>query len=254
MGALHAGHARLIETSVRENPTTAVSIFVNPTQFNDPADFNRYPRTLDADLALCESMGADIVFTPSPEEIYPRPQQAFVEVARVTEHLEGKFRPGHFRGVSTVVMKLLQIFEPTRVYFGEKDAQQLAMIRVMVSDLNVPVEVCAVPTVREPDGLAMSSRNRLLDANSRAAGPVLYKALQLAASRVAEGAAGSAAIRSEALAMLADPRIRVEYFEVADPVWMEPVQRIDGPVRIAVAAQVGGVRLIDNVLATPGQS
>lgn len=249
MGALHAGHARLIETCVRENPATAVSIFVNPAQFNDPSDFNRYPRTLEADLALCESLGTDIVFTPPPEEMYPRPQQAFVDVARVTEHLEGKFRPGHFRGVSTVVMKLLQIFEPTRVYFGEKDAQQLAMIRVMVNDLNVPVEVVAVPTVREPDGLAMSSRNRLLDANSRAAAPLLYKALQLAASRVAEGVADVATIRREALAMLADPCIRVEYFEIADPIWMEPVQRIDGPVRVAIAAHLGSVRLIDNVLA-----
>ena len=249
MGALHAGHARLIEVSIRENPTTVVSIFVNPTQFNDPADFKRYPRTLEADLALCESLGADIVFTPMPEEIYPRPQQAFVDVARVTEHLEGKFRPGHFRGVATVVMKLLQIVQPARVYLGEKDAQQLAMIRVMVSDLNVPVEVVAVPTVREPDGLAMSSRNRLLDASSRAAAPLLYQALQLAASRVAEGVTDVAAIRREALATLAHPRIRVEYFEFADPVWMEPVQRIDGPVRIAIAAYLGSVRLIDNAMA-----
>jgi len=249
MGALHAGHARLIETSVRENATTAVSIFVNPTQFNDPADFNRYPRTLEADLALCESLGADIVFTPSPEEIYPRPQQALVDVARVTEHLEGKFRPGHFRGVATVVMKLLQIVQPARVYFGEKDAQQLAMIRIMVDDLNVPVQVVAVPTVREPDGLAMSSRNRLLDADSRAAAPLLYKALQLAASRIAEGATDAAEIKREALAMLANPCIRVEYFECADPVFMEPVQQIEGPIRIAVAAYLGKIRLIDNVLA-----
>lgn len=247
MGALHLGHARLIETSVRENPSTAVSIFVNPSQFNDPADFDRYPRTLDADLALCESLGVDIVFTPPPEEIYPRPQQAFVDVERVTKHLEGAFRPGHFRGVATVVLKLFQIFEPTRAYFGEKDYQQLAMIRRMVEDLNVPVEIAAVPTVREPDGLALSSRNRLLDAENRRAAPDLYRALRLAAMKIADGVRDAATIKYAALAELSNPLIRVEYLEVVDPVWVEPVEHIDGPVRIAVAAQLGGVRLIDNI-------
>ncbi len=247
MGALHAGHGRLIETSVRENPTTAVSIFVNPTQFNNPADLANYPRTLDADLALCESLGADIVFAPSVDEMYPRPQRAFVDVERVTKHLEGAFRPGHFRGVATVVMKLFQIFEPRRAYFGEKDYQQLAMIRRMVEDLNVPVEIVGVPTVREPDGLALSSRNRLLDAEHRRAAPQLYRALRLAAENIAEGERDSARIKCAALASLADPLIRVDYLEIVDPVWVEPVSIVDGPVRIALAAYLGPVRLIDNV-------
>ena len=251
MGALHAGHARLIESLVRDNPTTAVSIFVNPTQFNDPADFAKYPRTLEADLALCESLGVDIVFAPAPEEIYPQPQQTFVAVERVTRHLEGAFRPGHFRGVATVVMKLLQIAQPHRAYFGEKDYQQLAMIRRMVADLNVNVEIVGVPTVREPDGLALSSRNRLLDAEHRRAAPELYRALQLAASNIAAGVRDPAVVKREALAALDNPLIRVEYLEIVDPVWVEPVGRIEGAVRIAVAAYLGATRLIDNVAAGP---
>jgi pantoate--beta-alanine ligase len=251
MGALHAGHARLIEVSVHDNPTTAVSIFVNPSQFNDPADFDTYPRTLEADLALCESLGAGFVFAPSAGEMYPRPQAAFVEVTRVTEHLEGSFRPGHFRGVSTVVMKLFQIVQPTRAYFGEKDYQQLAMLRRMVEDLNVPVEIVGVPTVREPDGLALSSRNRRLSPAGRAAAPQLYRALQRAASRIAQGVRDPSAVTDEALATLSHPPIRLEYFEIVDPLWIEPVERITSPVRIAVAAYLGDVRLIDNLPAQP---
>jgi len=255
MGALHAGHARLIETSVRETASTVVSIFVNPSQFNDPADFAKYPRTLDTDAALCESFGASIVFAPSVEEIYPQPQQAFVDVARVTEHLEGKFRPGHFRGVATVVMKLFQIVQPDRAYFGEKDAQQLAVIRRMVEDLNVPVEIIGVPTVREPDGLAMSSRNQRLTPAERAIAPLLYQALQLAASRIAQGIRDPESIKQEAESLLTDPGIRVEYLEICDPDFMASVNHIDGPVRIAIAARLGShesgsVRLIDNVLVT----
>lgn len=249
MGALHAGHARLIEASVHSNPTTAVSIFVNPSQFNNPADLANYPRTLDADLRLCESLGVDIVFTPSSLDMYPQPQQAFIEVARVTEHLEGAFRPGHFRGVATVVMKLFQLFEPTRAYFGEKDYQQLAMIRRMVEDLNVPVEIVPVPTVREPDGLAMSSRNRLLDAEHRRVAPLLHQALQLAADLLSAGERNVGEVKRAALAALDHPLIRVEYLEVVDPVWVEPVLQITGPVRIAIAAFLGPVRLIDNISA-----
>ncbi len=249
MGALHAGHGRLIETSVRENACTVVSIFVNPSQFNDPADFTHYPRTFEADAALCESLGAAIVFAPPEQEIYPQPQQAFVEVARVSEPLEGAFRPGHFRGVATVVMKLLQIVQPDRAYFGEKDAQQLAVIRRMVADLNVPVEIIGVPTVREPDGLAMSSRNQRLTSAGRAIAPLLYRALQLAASRIAEGVRDPATITREAVALLARPEIRVEYLEIVDPDSMHPVPLIQGPVRIALAARLGSVRLIDNILA-----
>ena len=249
MGALHAGHARLIESCVRDSACTVVSIFVNPSQFNDPADFAKYPRTFDTDAALCQSLGASILFAPSVEEIYPEPQQAFVDVARVSEHLEGHFRPGHFRGVASVVMKLFQIVQPHRAYFGEKDAQQLAVIRRMVADLNVPVEIVGVATVREPDGLAMSSRNQRLTPAERALAPVLYQALQLAASRISQGLRNPESIKREALSTLAHPEIRVEYLEVVDPVFMQPVEIIDGPVRVAIAAWLGSTRLIDNVLA-----
>jgi pantoate--beta-alanine ligase len=257
MGALHAGHGRLIETSVRETDSTVVSIFVNPSQFNDPADFAKYPRSFDTDAALCESLGAGIVFAPPEQEMYPAPQLAFVDVAGVSEPLEGKFRAGHFRGVATIVMKLLQIVQPDRAYFGEKDAQQLAVIRRMAADLNVPVEIVGVATVREPDGLAMSSRNQRLTPAERALAPVLYQALQLAASRIAQGVRDPEAVKQEALASLAHPEIRVEYLEIVDPVFMQPVELpIDlsaGPVRIAVAArfgstELGATRLIDNVL------
>ena len=176
MGALHAGHGRLMDEARCESGCVAVSIFVNPIQFNQSEDYQRYPRTVETDLAFCEARGVDVVFAPPQEEMYPRPQVTFVEVGRVTDHMEGRFRPGHFRGVATVVMKLLQIVQPDRAYFGEKDAQQLAVVRRLVKDLNVPVEIVGVPTVREPDGLALSSRNRLLSADERRIAPRLYEA------------------------------------------------------------------------------
>jgi pantoate--beta-alanine ligase len=253
MGALHRGHGRLIEESVRQNALTVVSVFVNPSQFNDPSDFARYPRTLDTDAAYCESMGADFVFAPAVEEMYPRPQQASVDVERVTRHLEGAFRPGHFRGVATVVMKLFQIAQPRRAYFGEKDYQQLAMIRRMVEDLNTPVEIVGVPTVRESDGLALSSRNQRLSAEERAAAPALYRALEVAAGCVARGVRDAATVKAAAMAVIANPLIKVEYLEIVDPVWVEPVVEVAGPVRIAIAAWMGTgpgkTRLIDNVAA-----
>jgi pantoate--beta-alanine ligase len=251
MGALHAGHGRLIEASVRETDSTVVSIFVNPSQFNDPADFDKYPRTFDTDAALCASLGTSVVFAPSELEMYPVPQQTFVEVARVTEDLEGKFRPGHFRGVATVVMKLFQIVQPQRAYFGERDAQQLAVIRRMVADLNVPVEIVSVATVREADGLAMSSRNQRLTPAERALAPRLYQALQLAAGRIAQGSRDPAAITQEARDLLSQWEIRIEYLEIVDPVFMQPVERIEAPVRIVIAAWFGSTRLIDNVFIEP---
>ena len=253
MGALHAGHGRLIEVSAEEMETTVVSIFVNPSQFNDPSDFDKYPRTLSTDAALCESLGAHFIFAPSVEEMYPTTLQGAqlqtsVEVSGVTEYLEGPFRPGHFRGVATVVMKLFQIVQPNRAYFGEKDAQQLAVIRRMVADLNMPIEIIGVPTVRDPDGVAMSSRNQRLTPAERALAPRLYQALQIAATLIEQGVRDSAAIKREALATLTHPDIRVEYLEIVDPDSMQPVELIGGPVRIAIAAWLGSVRLIDNVL------
>jgi len=251
MGALHAGHARLIEQAVRETDCAVVSIFVNPIQFNDPRDYGQYPRTLVEDAALCGRLGAPIVFAPAGEEMYPRPQQSFVEVQGVTEFLCGQFRPGHFRGVATVVLKLFQIVQPDVAYFGEKDAQQLAVIRRMVSDLNVPLRIVEVATVREHDGLALSSRNRLLSGEERRLAPALYQVLRQAQDRIAAGACDAAAVRREAVAALDERRIRVEYLEIVDPESMQPLERIDAPVRVAAAIWLGVTRLIDNLLCTP---
>ncbi len=249
MGALHRGHGSLIEAAARDVDVVVVSIFVNPIQFNDPRDFSRYPRTLDSDVAYCESLGAEIVFSPSEQEMYPEPPRSFVEVEGVSEHLCGKFRPGHFRGVATVVLKLLQIVQPDRAYFGEKVVLLLAVIRRMVRDLNVPVEIVGVPTVREPDGLAMSSRNQLLTPEQRRIAPLLYQALQAARERIEQGSRDLELIRREALQALSHAEIRVEYFEIVDPGSMQPAERIDGPVCVAAAVWLGSTRLIDNVTA-----
>lgn len=253
MGALHAGHGRLIETARRESACVVVSIFVNPIQFDRSDDYSRYPRTLASDIEFCTARAVDIVFAPSAEEMYPGPQRAFVEVNEISDHLCGQFRPGHFRGVATVVLKLLNIVQPDRAYFGEKDAQQVAVIRQMVKDLNVPVEIVEVPTVREADGLALSSRNARLTAEERCIAPALYRALQAAAVLISAGTTCTAEIKKEALrAFDAHPEIRVEYLEIANAADMLPVEQITGSVRIAGAVWIGKTRLIDNVLCTPG--
>jgi pantoate--beta-alanine ligase len=252
MGALHEGHGSLMDRARRECGCVVASIFVNPIQFNQREDYDRYPRALEADVALAEARGVDIVFAPALEEMYPRPLRAFVDVANLTDHLCGAFRPGHFRGVATVVMKLFQIVQPDRAYFGEKDAQQLAVIRRMVQDLDIPVEIVGVPIVREPSGLALSSRNRHLSAEERVMAAALYRSLRLAESLIAGGARDAKDVARQALEALArEPRIRVEYLEIVDPEEMQPVRTIAGPVRIAAAVWVGSTRLIDNVLATP---
>jgi len=253
MGALHAGHEKLIETARRESGTVVVSIFVNPIQFGPNEDFARYPRTLDRDLEICKRLGVDLVFEPSVQEMYPLPQRTFVEVSRVSEHLCGKFRPGHFRGVATVVLKLFEIVRPHHAYFGEKDMQQLTVIRRMVTDLNVPVTIIGVPTVREADGLALSSRNKYLNPDERKAAPLLYRALQEAASRLRDGEHDSSKARDAAMAVLGNsPLIRPEYFEIVDLAELQPVATVDGPVRIAAAIWIGSTRLIDNVSVNAG--
>jgi pantoate--beta-alanine ligase len=250
MGALHIGHIELIRRARRESGCVVVSIFVNPIQFDRKDDFERYPQPLAEDLRICEQEGADVVFAPGPQEMYPRTQRAFVEVEALTDHLCGKFRPGHFRGVATVVAKLFNIVQPDRAYFGEKDAQQLAVIRRMVDDLNFPLTIVEVPTVREADGLAVSSRNVQLSAEERRAAPALHRALAAAARQVARGQREAAAVRNEGLNLLAQqPALRVEYFEVVDSDEMQPVDHIQKPVRIAAAVWVGKTRLIDNVFA-----
>ena len=248
MGALHSGHEALIETARKECGVVVVSIFVNPLQFGPNEDYQRYPRALVKDLGICRRQGGDIVFNPSVDEMYPPPQLTFAEVTRVSEDLCGKFRPGHFRGVATVVLKLFNIVRANRAYFGEKDMQQLAVIRRMVADLNVPVEIIGVPTVREADGLAVSSRNQYLNPAGRKAAPILYRALQEAASRIRSGERDAGKVRQAAVSILtAEPLIRIEYVEVVDPKEIQPVSTISGPVRIAAAVWIGGTRLIDNV-------
>ena len=252
MGALHAGHARLIERAHAECATAVVSIFVNPLQFDRADDLARYPRPLRADLSLCEQSGADVVFAPAPEEIYPEPPDVTVHVGETAKHLCGAFRPGHFDGVATVVLKLFHIVQPDVAYFGEKDAQQLAIIRRMVADLNLSVRIAPVETVREPDGLALSSRNQHLNAAERALAPALFRALTAAKNAVAAGVSDAEAVKRAATGTVpVDDRLRIEYLELVDPRTFQPVERITGPVVAAGALWVGSTRLIDNVLCTP---
>ena len=254
MGALHAGHGALIEQARRDAASVIVSIFVNPIQFDRADDYQQYARVLEQDLEFCGERGVDLAFAPEPDEMYPAPQKTFVEVAGVSQHLCGAFRPGHFRGVATVVMKLFSIVQPDAAYFGEKDAQQLAVIRRMVSDLNCPVRIVPVATVREPDGLALSSRNKRLAPEQRRVAPVIYRTLDAARRKIVEGCVDAAEVRKAGREMLlAEEQIRVEYFEVVDAEEMQPVERISGRVCVAAAAWLGETRLIDNVLSeVPG--
>jgi pantoate--beta-alanine ligase len=248
MGALHAGHEKLLQTARPQCDVLAVSLFVNPLQFGPKEDYGRYPRTWEQDLEMCGRNGVDVIFAPSVEEMYPMPQLTSVDVARLTDRLCGEFRPGHFRGVATVVLKLLNIIQPKLAFFGEKDMQQLTVIRRMVADLNVPVTIVGVPTVREPDGLALSSRNKYLNAEERLAAPALYRALTEAANRIRAGESDMKRVRDTALEILkSSSLIRVEYFEVVDPDELQPIDVIRGSVRIAAAIWIGKTRLIDNV-------
>jgi pantoate--beta-alanine ligase len=249
MGALHLGHRRLLEIARAETDVVVASIFVNPTQYDRADDLERYPRTLDQDLAVCREAGVDYVFAPSAAEMYPQPQLTWVEAPALAEHLCGPGRPGHFRGVATVVMKLLQIVQPDRAYFGEKDAQQLAILRRMARDLNVPAAIVPVATVREADGLAMSSRNQHLSPAERKRATVLSQALFAARDLVQSGEGSLKVIRSAVEPVLQG--VQIEYFSVADPETLAPVEHIAGPVLIAAAIWVGKTRLIDNVTVVP---
>ena len=252
MGALHAGHTRLIDQARSDCDSVVVSIFVNPLQFDRGEDLQRYPRPLDADLELCTSLGVDFAFVPAPEEMYPAPPSCTIDVARLADHLCGRHRPGHFRGVATVALKLFQIVQPHRAYFGEKDAQQLAIVRRMVRDLNVPVEIVGVPTVREADGLAVSSRNQFLSSGERQLATTLYDALTEASRQIASGVSDPAAVKRAAVARVPQkPELRLEYLEIVDREEMQPVVSICGPVCVAGALWVGSTRLIDNVICAP---
>ncbi len=252
MGALHEGHKRLIDLARAECDLVVVSIFVNPLQFDREDDLNRYPRTLESDVDICSASHVDVVFAPPVDEMYPSPVECVVDVGRIADHLCGRFRPGHFRGVATVVLKLFQIAQPDRAYFGEKDAQQLALIRRLVADFNVPVEVVAVPTVREPDGLALSSRNKRLKPDERHIATVLYEALRAAKSHIEAGMRDAALVREAAERVIQKQEgVRLEYLEIVDPRDMQPVARIERPVAVAGAIWVGATRLIDNVICIP---
>ncbi len=252
MGALHRAHLELIDRARSECGRVVVTIFVNPLQFDRRDDLGNYPRTLDRDLELCDRHGADLVFAPAPDEMYPRPPAITVEAGALASGLCGASRPGHFRGVATVVLKLLNVVQPDVAYFGEKDYQQLVIVRRLVEDACLPVRIAAVGTVREPDGLALSSRNSLLTREQRAAAPAIARELRAAAAAVSEGTSDAAVIVARATEALANERlIRADYFEIVDPETLEPVRTIAGPVRIAAAAFLGTVRLIDNVAAAP---
>ena len=252
MGALHAGHVRLIEQAQSECGCIVVSIFVNPLQFDRTDDLDRYPRTLNTDLDVCADAGVDVIFAPTTEEMYPAAAECTVEVGRIADHLCGRHRPGHFRGVATVVLKLLQIVRPDRAYFGEKDGQQLAVIRHLVRDFNVPVRIEGVPTVRDSDGVALSSRNERLSPEERVLARSLHSALSEAGRHISAGERDPGRVTAAAgLRIPRDGRLRLEYLEVVDPGHMQPVKRIEGTVLVAGALWVGSTRLIDNLTCSP---
>ena len=252
MGALHDGHLALVAEARRRAERVVVSVFVNPIQFDRRDDFEQYPRPLDDDLRICAGARVDAVYAPSAAAMYPEGFQSAVEVARLTEPLCGAARPGHFRGVTTVVTKLFHAVRPDVAVFGEKDYQQLAVIRRMTADLDFGIEIVGVATVREPDGLALSSRNRRLGADDRAAARCVPRTLDAAAAVVRAGERRAAAVVARATAVIgAEGRARLEYAELRDPEMLAEVTEVAGPALLALAVWVGGVRLIDNRMLVP---
>jgi pantoate--beta-alanine ligase len=249
MGALHEGHLSLIRKARAECDHVGVSIFINPTQFGPKEDFAQYPRDINRDLQMLEPLGVEVVWTPAAELVYDRDFQTWVTVEGITAPLEGKMRPGHFRGVATIVAKLLNAFTPTKAYFGQKDAQQVVVIRRMVRDLNFPVEILVCPTVRERDGLAMSSRNVHLDGRGRGAATVLFRALSAAKSLYLEGERDAEHLRAAMRRVLdEEPLAQVDYVSAADPDTMRELDQVNDRVLLSLAAKIGKTRLIDNFL------
>jgi len=252
MGALHEGHLSLIRRCRAECDLAAVSIFVNPTQFGPSEDLDSYPRTLDADSEHCRRLGVDLIFAPTDKEMYPSANLTWINLDKLTEHLCGAARPLHFRGVCTVLAKLFNIIRPDIAYFGQKDAQQLAVLRRMVADLNVPVEIRTCPTIREPDGLALSSRNQYLTADQRRQATCLHRALSWAREMIAAGQTDSAPlIQTMQEIIAASPDVRIDYISIVDNDLLQPLSRVDRPALIALAVFFGNVRLIDNIDITP---
>jgi pantoate--beta-alanine ligase len=249
MGYLHEGHLALVRRARAENSLVVASIFVNPTQFGPYEDFDKYPRNPERDLAMLEKEGVDLVFMPSVAEMYPPQFDSWVEVGKVSERLEGATRPRHFRGVATVVAKLFNIVQPTRAYFGQKDAQQALVIKKMVADLNMNLEVVIVPTVREPDSLAMSSRNIYLNPQERKAAVVLYQALSLAQRLWMQGEKDAQTIRQQMTDLIQkQPLADIDYISIADAKTLDELDKVKPPALVSLAVKIGKTRLIDNVV------
>jgi len=249
MGALHEGHLSLMRAAKAKCDVVAVSIFVNPLQFGAGEDLAKYPRTFERDTSLLEKESIDILFAPTPEEMYPAGAITYVTVEGLSDKLCGRSRPGHFRGVTTVVAKLFNIVEPDLAFFGQKDAAQATIIRRMVRDLNLPVEIAVCPIVREPDGLAMSSRNAYLSPQERKSVLILHRALSEVKSRFDQGERNAANLIKRGKQLIAqEPAVRLEYFEIVDPAALDPIGELTKSVLVAVAAFVGNTRLIDNIL------
>ena len=245
MGYLHDGDAALIDQARKDNDKVIVSIFVNPTQFGENEDLNSYPRDINRDKSLCEAHKADIIFSPTSDEMY-HDRKAFVNIVELSDTLCGISRPIHFKGVCTVITKLFNIIQPTNAYFGEKDAQQLAIIRKMVYDLNFPVNIIGVPIVRESDGLAKSSRNTYLSKEERKAATILYKAIQMGKQTIKHGASADSIINTMTEIINTEPLAKIDYVSVVDANTMQPVHEITSPVLVAIAVYIGSTRLIDN--------
>jgi len=253
MGALHEGHLSLVRAARAENESVVVSIFVNPTQFAPSEDFDTYPRDLKKDLSLLEEESVDLVFTPSSDELYPDGYSTWVEVESLTRRLEGAARPTHFRGVATIVTKLFNIIAPQRAYFGQKDAQQALVIRRLIADLNLPIELRICPTVREEDGVAMSSRNAYLSAKERKGATVLKKGLDLAERLFSEGEHDADLIRRAVRDLISsEPLAEIDYVSVADLEGLDELERLDRPALVSLAVRFGRTRLIDNTILPPG--
>jgi pantoate--beta-alanine ligase len=254
MGYLHAGHRSLIEQARQQCDRVIVSIFVNPIQFGPKEDFSRYPRDLANDLKMCQEAGVDLVFTPEADEMYPQANNVYIDVRKLGDHLCGASRPGHFQGVLTVVAKLFNICQPDIAFFGEKDAQQLAIIRQMVLDLNFPVEIVGCPIVRETDGLAMSSRNVYLSPSERQAALVLSRSLADARIALERGERDAQEIIAQIrTAIESEPFARIDYVEVVDSLDLQPVTTVTGKILIAVAVYFNKTRLIDNLTFSPAK-
>lgn len=254
MGALHAGHVSLFERARAAADIVVATIFVNPTQFGPQEDFSKYPRPIEADLEACRAAGVDLVFLPAAEELYPPGFSTWVTVERLSEGFEGDVRPTHFRGVATIVLKLLNIVQPDLAFFGQKDFQQQAILRQMVRDLNVPVEVVTCPTIREPDGLALSSRNVYLSPAERRAATVLSRGLQLAERQLRDGSPEINAVVEDVRSLLkSEPLVEPDYVAIVDPDTLAPLECPQPRMAVLVAARLGATRLIDNCVVDRGE-